>query len=188
MRGIHIHITGRIPNEREVQILLNSCEKERWNRKLKKEEIKNAIRLAAFEGWKLKDIMMEISSINRRSLQKRLESLGKKYLGISLTFTVLRSSWILSCFNKGYTSEWIATNAGLCDGSIQRYKRKIAGYISEKKRYQVLKRDKFRCTSCGNDRNLQVDHIIPVSKKGKSRLKNLQTLCAKCNIGKSDTL
>ncbi|MBR2352886.1 MAG: HNH endonuclease, partial [Clostridia bacterium] len=31
---------------------------------------------------------------------------------------------------------------------------------------------------------LEVDHIIPVSKGGKSTLDNLQTLCERCNRGK----
>ena len=33
---------------------------------------------------------------------------------------------------------------------------------------------------------LHVDHIIPVSKGGKTVMSNLQTLCEQCNIGKSN--
>ena len=58
-------------------------------------------------------------------------------------------------------------------------------------RYDVLKRDNFRCQICGrssDDDNvkLHVDHIIPVSKGGKTELSNLRTLCQDCNLGKSD--
>jgi len=56
-------------------------------------------------------------------------------------------------------------------------------------RYDVLKRDGFKCKICGangNDSKLHVDHIIPVSKGGKTEMGNLQTLCQKCNAGKSD--
>ncbi|WP_343324290.1 HNH endonuclease signature motif containing protein [Streptococcus sp. Marseille-P8640] len=35
---------------------------------------------------------------------------------------------------------------------------------------------------------LHVDHIIPWSKGGETVLGNLQTLCSKCNLGKSDLL
>ena len=65
--------------------------------------------------------------------------------------------------------------------------------ISDKLRYQVLKRDNFKCCACGaspaNDPSveLHIDHIIPWSKGGESTLDNLQTLCSKCNIGKSDS-
>lgn len=66
--------------------------------------------------------------------------------------------------------------------------------ISDKLRYQVLKRDHFKCCACGaspaKDPNveLHVDHIIPWSKGGETTLENLQTLCSRCNIGKSDSL
>ena len=57
-------------------------------------------------------------------------------------------------------------------------------------RYNVLKRDNFTCVLCGatskDGAKLQVDHIIPVSKGGKTVMSNLQTLCDRCNKGKSD--
>lgn len=56
-------------------------------------------------------------------------------------------------------------------------------------RYQVFKRDGWRCRSCGatsESVSLHVDHIVPVSKGGTSDLDNLQTLCADCNLGKSN--
>ena len=65
--------------------------------------------------------------------------------------------------------------------------------ISDKLRYQVLKRDNFKCCACGASPvkdpsvELHIDHIIPWSKGGESTLENLQTLCSKCNIGKSDS-
>lgn len=59
-------------------------------------------------------------------------------------------------------------------------------------RYNVLKRDNFTCKICGasakDGAKLHVDHIIPVSKGGKTVMNNLQTLCDRCNIGKSDKL
>lgn len=64
--------------------------------------------------------------------------------------------------------------------------------MSESMRYDVLKRDNYRCQICGTSSkdgaNLQVDHIIPVSKGGKTEMKNLQTLCSRCNIGKSNKM
>ena len=58
-------------------------------------------------------------------------------------------------------------------------------------RYQVLKRDNFRCTSCGamaqtHGVSLHIDHIVPVSRGGKTEMNNLQTLCEPCNLGKSN--
>ena len=50
----------------------------------------------------------------------------------------------------------------------------------------------FTCKICGaspaKDPNveLHVDHIKPWAKGGETVLDNLQTLCSKCNLGKSD--
>lgn len=66
--------------------------------------------------------------------------------------------------------------------------------ISDKLRYQVLKRDNFKCCACGASPakdpsvELHIDHIIPWSKGGETTLDNLQTLCSRCNIGKSDSV
>jgi len=58
-------------------------------------------------------------------------------------------------------------------------------------RWRVLSRDRFRCVVCGVspatslECELQVDHIVPFSKGGKTILDNLRSLCARCNIGKA---
>ncbi len=59
-------------------------------------------------------------------------------------------------------------------------------------RYKVMKRDNFTCCACGASPakdpsvELHVDHIVPWSKGGETVIDNLQTLCSKCNLGKSD--
>lgn len=52
----------------------------------------------------------------------------------------------------------------------------------------VYKRDGGRCVYCGSAQNIQLDHIIPFSKGGATTLENLQLLCQKCNIGKSNKI
>ncbi|MEQ9487121.1 HNH endonuclease [Coleofasciculus sp. F4-SAH-05] len=56
--------------------------------------------------------------------------------------------------------------------------------------WSVLARDKWKCCSCGRSAKdgitLHVDHIKPRSLGGTDDIKNLQTLCLKCNIGKSN--
>lgn len=59
--------------------------------------------------------------------------------------------------------------------------------FTPKLRYAVLERDGFRCVACGAtaaQAQLQVDHIKPVAAGGTNAMRNLQTLCQKCNIGK----
>ena len=57
--------------------------------------------------------------------------------------------------------------------------------------WSVLARDNWTCCSCGRSSKeegitLEVDHIVPRSKGGSDDIDNLQTLCKKCNIGKSN--
>lgn len=59
--------------------------------------------------------------------------------------------------------------------------------ISNSKRYDVLRRDKFQCVLCGasgSEGNLEVDHIVPVSRGGSDDIGNLRCLCFRCNRGK----
>ena len=49
--------------------------------------------------------------------------------------------------------------------------------IPDPMRTEVLLRDGARCRRCRTAVNLEVDHIIPVSKGGKTEESNLQTLC-----------
>ena len=50
----------------------------------------------------------------------------------------------------------------------------------------VYSRDKGVCVYCGSTDNLQLDHIIPFSKGGATTIENLQLLCQKCNLEKSN--
>jgi len=53
--------------------------------------------------------------------------------------------------------------------------------IPDSVRANVLLRDGARCRRCRTAVNLEVDHMIPVSKGGETEEANLQTLCRRCN-------
>jgi len=64
------------------------------------------------------------------------------------------------------------------------------GFVSNKVRFDIYKRDGYRCRRCGirdNGANLEIDHIKPIAKGGKSTYDNLQTLCKRCNREKGDS-
>lgn len=73
-----------------------------------------------------------------------------------------------------------------CNDSQKRERQKMTLSL----RYDILKRDHFRCQICGRTAvegaTLEVDHIVPISKGGKTAPDNLQTLCRDCNRGKRD--
>lgn len=52
----------------------------------------------------------------------------------------------------------------------------------------VWNRDGGRCCMCGTRTELEFDHIIPFSKGGATTFRNLQLLCHKCNLKKSDNI
>ena len=66
--------------------------------------------------------------------------------------------------------------------------------MTKKLRDFIKNRDNFTCCYCKNSTHaepnllLEIDHIIPVSKGGKTEENNLQTLCWKCNRSKSDKI
>ena len=72
--------------------------------------------------------------------------------------------------------------------SIHKTKRDV----NLRMRFIVMQRDNFKCCLCGASPakdpsvELHIDHIIPWSKGGETTLQNLQTLCSKCNLGKSN--
>ena len=63
--------------------------------------------------------------------------------------------------------------------------------MSNDLREAIKKRDNYTCCICGNsvykepNLLLEVDHIVPISKGGKTESNNLQTLCWRCNRAKS---
>lgn len=63
------------------------------------------------------------------------------------------------------------------------------GRVSNKMRFSIYKRDRYRCCICGRSKYsdfLEIDNINPIAKGGKSTYDNLQTLCRRCNKNKGD--
>jgi hypothetical protein len=60
--------------------------------------------------------------------------------------------------------------------------------LSKRLRFEIFKRDGFRCVYCGTTPTqsvLHVDHVVPVAEGGTDDPSNLATSCADCNGGKS---
>ena len=71
--------------------------------------------------------------------------------------------------------------------SNQQY-RQTRMAISSQVRREVWRRDGGACVKCGSRRNLEYDHIIPVSKGGGNTTRNIELLCEACNRSKSASI
>ena len=68
--------------------------------------------------------------------------------------------------------------------------RMLDAPVSRSLRFAVLEASDRRCALCGataKERPLDVDHIVPRSKGGRTEITNLQVLCSRCNRAKRDT-
>jgi len=113
---------------------------------------------------------------------------------------VVQEDDLVSLNVKRMTLEQQAKIRFLCEKRLQEYVQKkglnIWDYrmldtdpVSDSLYYDVLKESGGRCALCGTtkkDRPLEVDHIIPRSRGGKTTKENLQVLCSKCNRAKSN--
>ena len=111
--------------------------------------------------------------------------------------------------SSGHTKKIIISNFGKWSVCLQEFvdwankenkkistekkvKHKTPREPSKSLRYDVLKRDGFKCVKCGKSPvthpniTLHIDHIIPYSLGGETTIDNLQTLCSDCNLGKSN--
>ena len=123
--------------------------------------------------------------------QPRLSELAKPPSTVSQSPYKRRfGSWIaaLESFVEYVNADGIEAPSMLEKGKVQQTGRDP----SLRLRWRILERDRFSCCACGaspalmSGVKLHVDHIVPWSKGGETILGNLQTLCAVCNLGKSN--
>lgn len=138
-------------------ILLSKTENIIFNSQIKKPNTSFSIR-----------VVLKLVTINGNRLGKKIDDFSPQIINdIIYKINQKRGSFYLS------KNIWDA----ICH--VER------GKVTNKLRFEVYDRDRQRCCQCGKKSNkLEIDHIIPIAKGGKSTLDNLQTLCHECNIKK----
>ena len=125
----------------------------------------------------------------------RLLQQGKPCRDISLIMTNMLSKYKIWCNEGGYHSEFYeqVSSDEAFENIEEKDLPKLDSYTFTRAGlwWDVLARDKWTCCSCGRSTRLHgitlhVDHILPRSKGGTDHIDNLQALCSKCNIGKSN--
>jgi 5-methylcytosine-specific restriction endonuclease McrA len=74
------------------------------------------------------------------------------------------------------------------NGAVRRVRQKaLASYaITDRDWRRLCQRYDNRCAYCGEQRPLQRDHIIPVTRGGQHSIGNLIPACKRCNLSKMD--
>lgn len=131
--------------------------------------------------------------------EKRLKEMPIRVL--SSHEVIKRTGELVSINIQKLTLEQKAELKQICETKIQEYivSRGLGIWdyrlldnepVPDSLRYRILSEAKGRCTLCGvtkDERPLDIDHIIPRSRGGKTVYENLQVLCSKCNRSKRNT-
>lgn len=91
--------------------------------------------------------------------------------------------------NPRYASDWFKAHPGYSRSKLHAYKarrRGNGGVFSPEEWDALCELFENRCLSCGEQKPLTRDHVIPVSKGGTNTIDNLQPLCLSCNCSKGD--
>ena len=129
------------------------------------------------------------------------EVISEAELPIQRTYSVTCHVYYISPQGRNHYQKSHTYREGDISAEIMRQEQKTACHASEawrrktersrvtpSVRYRIMEHDGFRCRICGRSASsgveLEVDHIIPISRGGSSNDDNLQTLCRDCNRGK----
>lgn len=74
------------------------------------------------------------------------------------------------------------------NGKSRRRQLESKGKVTAKEWAEKLKEHDYCCINCGIDENIEMDHIIPLSKGGAHHIDNIQPLCRSCNASKGSKL
>ena len=159
-------------------------------------------------GFQLIDFNVEKVEKQKKDILKEIKDKVPKFISISnlqtqIGFIPLTNKYPQYVFVSQKCKHVISFNAITCQRFLELltndYNKKM--FIKEQRRLMtdnlrdfIKERDHYTCQICGisaytyPDVVLHIDHIIPVSKGGKTECDNLQTLCSTCNLKKSNKI
>lgn len=175
------------------------CAEEFWVVKIQSDsfrQIQVPVAVFRWEDWiAIRDAVLEQAPFKWTTKRQGLRSTDLYLFGSSL--------WSLKAMDLAYPQEQLPL---VFRETFERERRKDARRIAlfganaskpvNRKRQRiplvdresVWQRDGGCCVRCGANDNLQIDHIIPISKGGGNGVDNLELLCDICNQAKGTEL
>ena len=87
--------------------------------------------------------------------------------------------------NPNYHSEYYEKYPELKnDKEARRRAKKLSNGVFEIKHSELIKLYSSPCLYCGSIKNIEADHVIPISRGGRHSIGNLVPACKRCNISK----
>lgn len=155
---------------------------KKWSRHL--------IRKSIFKKHRQKQYnrVMDDANAYRFSFVRRQTRYRQKNY-VKTSYTVWIKQEILDCDYEYLKKRYEALETIGFECTLSQYhSKKQRALCTRELRERVMKRDNYTCRLCGkympDEVGLQVDHILPISKGGKTVMSNLQVLCSKCNGSK----
>lgn len=168
-------------------IFLQSHEEDiqRWKENARRTVRRSLLkRLRARQLYETED---DLHAYRFQALRNQKRYMQRNYVRTSYDVAVPSSTFAVSWIwlaDRHAQLEKIGYAATLKDYHSTNQRRLMTRALRE----QIMKRDHYTCQFCGkympDEIGLQIDHIVPVSKGGKSVPSNLRVLCSKCNASK----
>ena len=138
------------------------------------------------EQWK-----MECQKKIEKSILKKHRTRYKQINYIRTPYKVVQTIDSFSCNYKFLFNRNEQLKAINYECTLKEYNSKNQRKLMTKElRQQIITRDNYTCQLCGkympDEVGLHIDHIVPISRGGKTVPSNLQVLCSKCNGSKSN--
>lgn len=175
-----------------------------YNRNLKlkyDEELKEISKDKIYNKVPKGFIIKLLNNIEEKAFDKIIKDpCTNYYIEVTLKLSKINGDVYRKKSNKFYSVEIMQLIQGLKNkrgnfynnrGIWEAICRVERGKVTNKMRFAVYQRDGYRCRYCHRGQNsvaLEVDHIYPISKGGKSTFENLQTLCHDCNVKKGNSI
>ena len=156
-----------------------------------KKKLKSGDRFDSFHGTLiLTDARLIFMGVERSSAlgHRKILSVDESRGGFYLTVEGRGSGWYAGFADTALVRAMVAAAVGKANQRLVAPRELNSRHIPRDVRQRVWQRDGGQCVECGATDYLEFDHIVPHSRGGANTQNNVQLLCRRCNLAKSDQI